>query len=468
MNEKNQVVAKIDQLGIPVDFERQYCIFIGYDSPFDWAFCFQLALDLKDIGLNVSVINVCKKPTSVLKRRFRRIRLKSLTYSWTCEPILKRHGVSVLNFEGASPDVYFHLAKQIVASADFDFKSGYGKLIYPTLVDTFKTLKSPKFTVDQVLAELTEVLEVEDFLSGLSIDPDAMCIILNGRITRYRAIRNILESRINSLYYLEVGSTPGHYQLFSKPPQSELENYKQAKALWENAGQEKVEIAKEYFSVRRSYDPLAGISWVSKMVPNSLPKIDGKKKVCTFYSSSQIEFVEDIDPREFGDFMDQGEALASLLAILPNDEWQVFLRKHPNRSDGGYFDEEDEIWAKCLDYDNLRIIEQDSSIDSFSLAQKSDLIVNFGTSFGAECIYWGLGPVLNLRPTFWTPFVPENSPRNNEQLKNLIESGNISKSSAEAILPWGYYSATRGHKMKSIDWNANDGWKVMYKRLKQS
>ena len=202
------------------------------------------------------------------------------------------------------------------------------------------------------------------------------------------------------------------------------------------------------------------------MVPEFMPVIDKTKKICTFFSSSQIEFVEEIDLRQEDDFLDQGDALLQLLSILPKDEWQVFLRKHPNRPDSGYFDEEDEIWAQSREYKNLQVIEQDSKVDSFALARASDLIVNFGTSFGAECIYWGLGPVLNLRPTFWTPFVPENSPRNKSELAALFQKPRILKSSPEAILPWGYFCAVRGIQMTDVIWNPRDSWVIRNQKVK--
>lgn len=466
MNYNQMVLSHLEAVGLPINFESNYHIFVAYNTAFDWALCSQLSIDLKRLGMRVHVVDVSRKSHSLPKTLVRRILKSSPPISFKYKALLKRSHIPIIHLKGDNLRKYHSLARAVVCKDDFDLKNGYGKLVYPTLVDAYKTLKDVKFTKQRVIEEVSNILEVEQLIDNWLNADDSHNIVINGRISRYRALRHKLESRNASIHYLEIGATPNHYQLYSRPPQSELENYRQARALWDTAGPEKIIQAENYFLTRRTFDPNVNISWTSKMVPEFMPVIDKTKKICTFFSSSQIEFVEEIDLRQEDDFLDQGDALLQLLSILPKDEWQVFLRKHPNRPDSGYFDEEDEIWAQSREYKNLQVIEQDSKVDSFALARASDLIVNFGTSFGAECIYWGLGPVLNLRPTFWTPFVPENSPRNKSELAALFQKPRILKSSPEAILPWGYFCAVRGIQMTDVIWNPRDSWVIRNQKVK--
>ena len=463
MNYKQVAFSHFTSVGLPINRESEYFIFLAYDTSFDWALCSQLSLDLKRLGMKVNVVDISRESSSLPRRLVKRIKKTPPPISVKCRALLEGSQIPIINLKRGSLRRSHALAQEVVSESDFDLKSGYGKLVYPTLVDTFKSLKVTKFTKQRIIEEISNVLDVEQRMDRWLTDDNFHHIVVNGRISRYRAVRLKLERITASLYYLEIGATPNHYQLFSRPPQSELENHRQARALWDLAPPDKIVQAKNYFQTRRTFDPNLSISWSSRMVPGFIPTIDKRKKVCTFYSSSQIEFVEEIDLRQENDFLDQGDALFQLLSILPKDEWQVFLRKHPNRPDSGYFDEENEIWALSRECENLKVIEQDSKVDSFALARASDLIVNFGTSFGAECIYWGLGPVLNLRPTFWTPFVSENSPRNKTQLVALFQRPEITKSLPEAILPWGYYCAIRGIEMKDFLWNSTNGWSVRNK-----
>jgi hypothetical protein len=207
------------------------------------------------------------------------------------------------------------------------------------------------------------------------------------------------------------------------------------------------------------------VSWTSLTTDNLLPEIDRGKKVATFYSSSQIEQIgADLVPS--GNFQDQGEALKSVLKLLKSENWIVYLRKHPiPRKAKSHFEDEDDIWSKVEGFNHLRIIGGDSQVDSFALAEKSDLVFHYNSSIGAEIIYYQLAPVITTGITSWASLGAGYSALCHTELADLLSEEELQIENPEKILPWALFHSELGEAFTLATLGHENTWEISSRNI---
>jgi hypothetical protein len=335
-----------------------------------------------------------------------------------------------------------------------DTESLLGSLAFPTLVDKLKIWKirlNSFRRYSSVVREISLANYLYTKFSRQFFKEFDQVYVVNGRYTASRTLKAVAISFDKEVRVVDFGAAGDRFRVFSESAQSSENVENQTKMLWGDANvKEREQVAREYFSSRRSLDSHSGISWTAQMHRNLLPKIPLNRKVCVLYATSQIEFAGENLPSP-GTFQSQDEAFSSVAALLPASEWIIYLRKHPRSpSHTGWSDNEDQL-AKIFDFPHVEVIPSDSAIDSYALASEANLVVVFGSSIGAEIAYAELAPVLSLTHTSWRYLAPGNHVMNRLELSDFISKGSLhgfSKIPGDRLLPWGYYGAMGGTPFK--------------------
>lgn len=340
-----------------------------------------------------------------------------------------------------------------------DHESLLGSLAFPTLVDKLKIWKIRMNSIPRYSSVVREISLANYLYTTFSrqyFEEFDQVYVVNGRYTASRTLRAAAKNYGKEVFVVDFGAAGDRFRVFSESAQSSEDVENQTKTQWDDANvKEREQVARKYFSSRRSIDPHSGISWTAQMNQNYVPKIPPNKKVCVLYATSQIEFAGENAPSP-DTFQSQDEAFSSVAELLPASEWIIYLRKHPRSpSHTGWSDNEDQL-AKIFDFHHVEVIPSDSSIDSYALASKANLVVVFGSSIGAEIAYAELAPVISLTHTSWRYLAPDNHVTNRLELSEYISKGALhgfKKIPGDRLLPWGYYGAMGGVPFKFFKLN---------------
>jgi len=288
----------------------------------------------------------------------------------------------------------------------------------------------------------------------LSQNSTNLVVVCNGRLPNSAGAAQAAKDLKLKTVFLERGGTPGMLNVFDDSPHSFESRYRSCLELWddnENESELREIIAKTYIELRGNFDPIAGKSWTDKMNVKFdlglLPK--GTNKLCTFYTSTELEFAVYKDSENDIDFKNQREAFDALRKLLPKN-WCIVIRRHPTGNKKARKDPEKDLWLNVNKNENTVVIDADSPIDSYDLAQKSDLVAHFNSSIGPEIIYMQKVPVLTLGPTYWESSGFDRTV-NFENLLHKLKSEPVIPNIDKA-LRWGFYSAVSGKPFKIISW----------------
>src|SRR5690606_4334584 len=128
--------------------------------------------------------------------------------------------------------------------------------------------------------------------------------------------------------------------------------------------------------------------------------MNGNKNIILF-NSSDDEFAALGDEFKNDFFVNQNEGLDFLADIVGKTMpgYNLVIRMHPNLKDV-HFEYVENIKKLHLSYPNVIVVEPESKVDSYSLMEKADKVISFGSTTGLEASYWGI-PVILLGKCFY-------------------------------------------------------------------
>ena len=429
-------------------------VFVTDSSDWMWALSFECALELKNSESQVVIVDLSQSKI----RWFKGNSVADRTLKNSAITKLKDYGIEYSSKALKIAIPTLRIAR--TSSGSFDSRVGFQKMIYPSLVDNFKSTVIPISGIRNRLRILRELLLAKRLYRTLnSEDWSHLSAIftVNGRYTKSKIIKHHFRSLDFPVRIIESGSTKTKFIIFENSAQSLIEANGMREQAWRAANKEnRVIIGRQYFSDRLNVAPTSNNYWTTKMNQGKLPDLPSNKKICVFYSTSQIEFVGEDEIFSPGEFSNQDEALSTLLELLPVHEWLVILRKHPIPSKmEKYLDEEDNF-IKSTTFENLLIIPGESSVDSYALAAKADLVATFGSSIGAEITFANLAPVITLAKTSWISCDSERHATTRQKLETNLANP-IPILDGENMLSMGFYAATAGKSFRVIDYSES-GW----------
>jgi len=325
-----------------------------------------------------------------------------------------------------------------------DFSSDYGPA-YNSIVEKSGNLdidseKHAKIIIEEIIFDRA----VENFLARLNPDNYRKVITVNGRFTKNARIAHWAKANKLDLELLEFGSTHEHFEVYEKSPHSMHEIEKKIKDYWSRGGANKEIVADEYLSKLRKDSDFSRIGWRNSMVDGKIPEMT-RKKICTFYASTEAEYAGVGDESHPGHFVSQVDAFRGLVETLSQKDWQIYLRRHPKNPNSKESDPEEFLWAPFKKFENVEIIEPTSDIDSLALGHSSDLIVNYCSTIAMEFVAQGLQNVVTLGPSPWNQLLPLNFLPTEESISKFVKNP-FPKISSEDVHPWAYYCSEFGRK----------------------
>lgn len=164
------------------------------------------------------------------------------------------------------------------------------------------------------------------------------------------------------------------------------------------------------------------------------------------FNSSEDEF-SSIGTHANPLFDDQMAALEAMAEHRWPDDVRLTLRVHPNLA--GFENEQTARIRRLEQRTGIEIVDAASPVDTYELVDRADVVVSFGSTVGAEALYWGRPSVLVGRAAYEDlgPIRPA-SPR---ELFDLVLA-DLPAPDRRTVLPYGYFQRT---------------WSVPFERFEQ-
>lgn len=293
-------------------------------------------------------------------------------------------------------------------------------------------------------------------LSGISIyeyvlreidsqKPD-LIYLFNGRFAVNRAIMDACIQKRIPFRVHERGANKNRYTANAWMPHDFSQIRKEMINSWHKADKiARVEIGQKYFHNRRGGKEDAWLSFLNKQKSNHLPQFPFEKKIIAYFSSSDDEYAAVGDIIKWKRWKNQLTAIKDLIDIISNHhELHLIIRLHPHKSKKHYSDLKK--WLSLPLPNNATLLTPNSSVDSYALMERADVVVSSGSTTGIEAVYWGT-PSICLGPSIYSSLSAVYLPKNKEELGKLLLTNSLHAESDKA-LAYGYYMATFGEEFQ--------------------
>lgn len=193
--------------------------------------------------------------------------------------------------------------------------------------------------------------------------------------------------------------------------------------------EEKIEFGKSFYSKRRGgQDSGDKKIYVANQKEGDAPDFDDSKRNIAIMNSSEDEFASiggDWDKLKL--FKTQYDGIIYLLEHAEKN-FHFYLRVHPNLTDIPYKFHTD-LYKLEEKYDNITVIPAKSNMSTYTIMEKCEKTICFGSTMGVESSFWGK-PALLLGPSYYyyddVVYIPKTKEEMMEMLKaDLKPKGNI-------------------------------------------
>jgi capsule polysaccharide export protein KpsC/LpsZ len=222
--------------------------------------------------------------------------------------------------------------------------------------------------------------------------------------------------------------------------------------LWQNEPDIKLKesIGASYFEKQKQQKFSYLFDFTKNQINNKLPEdFDETKHNITIYNSSLYEYYSFDDFRSI--FFDQVNTIIKILEEFKNDNNYIFyLRVHPNLTKARGLTQMNEIEELSKrNYPNLKIIEPDSSVDSYALLLNLEKVIVFTSTVGIEACYLNKPSIL-LGKAYYEDIDVTYNPNSFEEVYDLIKS-DLKPKDKKNTYKYGYYYLKRDIDFKYFD-----------------
>lgn len=234
------------------------------------------------------------------------------------------------------------------------------------------------------------------------IQPD-LVILFNGRFIENRPLLRVCQQKKIDFATHERGGKLNTFLFRINSIPHSIETVRnEMEALWSQAGVDRVEVGKTFYTNRIKRVEDAWYSFTKEQqegrLPESLKNIENKK-VITIFNSSLDEY-EGLEG--FGPFFYQNdnEGILQICRSLERfSDIKLYLRVHPNlrrlnNSQNKFLKEKINV------LNSVEMIPAEDSVDTYALIDKSEIVIVFGSTVGAEAAFAGKKVVLLGRAAY--------------------------------------------------------------------
>ena len=281
-------------------------------------------------------------------------------------------------------------------------------------------------------------------LDVLRRDAPDLVYVYNGRLAYERAVmRACQELEVPYLVY-EMGSTPDAFFLQPFTTHDRVQVQASIRAAWQAVREhpEASEAAAAWFVERREGRPRDWPAFTTAQTRSRLPDGLDDRRVVTYFSSSDDEFVAVGDEYRWEGWPNQYEAVQGLIDVvdaLPDTHLVVRIhphlgRKHPSERDR---------WMRLSGTSpSLTVLAPESDVDSYALIDRSAVVVTGGSTIGAEAVFWDRPSIL-LGPSEYDELGVAHRANDAATLERLLRDPALDVP-RDAALAFGHYRATYG------------------------
>ena len=420
-------------------------VFVPYLDHWQWVFASEYALEQKSRGKEVKIVAMeivnLRGLINIFSRKFHVASINHKVFH-----LLKESGIE-LSWVNVFPRFTIRNVK-ISSDSKFLQSDKYQEIAYPNLIDSLGRMRiDPTRDKKTILKFGREAEAITRALKKMKYNRPGEVATPSGRFCRNKAVVTFFKEMNGSTVRVLDSSSHGHYEVVSDG-QSITEFSDLVYKNWVNSCDlDKLEIGANYFEARIRSARSRNDYWTHRMNVGELPKLNPNKKVCVFYSTTQIEFEGSGDLPSATEFQSQVDAIAHLRRKLPMDQWELVVRRHPWPA--GVTHSDRDLLEGLTDIQGLVIVEGNSQVDSYALGDRADLIFHFGSTIGAEFTFLGGKPVYSLRKTYWWRFDEGHHLVTKNDLEDLnLEA--LSVADPLSVIPWGYYISRGGFPIKHL------------------
>ena len=327
------------------------------------------------------------------------------------------------------------------------FQAGIG--IASSLVSDTKNsnpdLKENHFKINQMIRSSVSVYKfTRSVIKSNSAD---LVYVFNGRFCNHRAVMCAAQEMGVEVLFHERGANRFLYDVLPFMPHDSMQLQDKIKKNWvANKNNSKAhDLAKSFYLDRKAGLEQGWLSYTNHQQKNFLPEIDKTKKIITYFSSSDDEYASVGDLIKYTGWRGQLEAVKDLIEICKKEKnIQLFIRLHPHMKEKAI--EDQNRWLDFNELKNVKIISFNSSVDTYALIDRSDLVITAGSTVGIEATFWGR-PSITVGPAFYSELGATYRPQSKEELAALISTA-IEPLPKEGALAYGYYMITYGMKFQ--------------------
>ncbi|WP_169630232.1 capsular polysaccharide export protein, LipB/KpsS family [Flavobacterium humi] len=280
-----------------------------------------------------------------------------------------------------------------------------------------------------------------------TIQPD-MVVLFNGRFIENRPLLRVCQERNIKYATHERGGKINNFLFrINSIPHSIETISAEMDYLWETARNNRKEIGKTFYTNRIKRVEDAWYSFTKEQqegrLPESFKHVENKKVITIFNSSlDEYEGLEGFGPYFYAN---DNEGIQKICESLQNHpEIKLYLRVHPNLK--GLDNSQNKYLKEVIgSYPSIEIIPAEDSVDTYALINKSDIVVVFGSTVGAEAVFAGKKVVLLGRAAYENldSFV---IPKNHEELVRILMDDQyvFPEINPEDPLKYGYWNESFG------------------------
>lgn len=256
-------------------------------------------------------------------------------------------------------------------------------------------------SVNSLMQEATYLVDAAERL--IEMEKPDLIVFFNGRFFDTKPFYSLaVKHQINYVSSENIGGIRANddYRIvtfFNGIPHDARVVYESILTGWNMSNrtiEDKIKIGSSFYEKRRNGVRAGDYSYTNYQEKGKLPvDYDAKKKYIIFFTSSEDEFSSvssEVD--HYYIFNSQYEAIKYIAENLEDDDYHIYVRIHPNMR--GLKVEYHTDLYKLSNYKNVTVIAPEETISSYALIDIAYNITTFGSTIGAESMYWGKPLVL--------------------------------------------------------------------------
>lgn len=288
---------------------------------------------------------------------------------------------------------------------------------------------------------------VDSAIEVIKVEKPDLIIYFNGRFFDTKPFHDLAEQyKINYITTENIGGVRAGekykiMQYCNTIPHDTVKLYENCLRSWENTKRtaiEKIRIGQSFYEKRRNGQQAGDYVYTSSQKLGALPKnYDSTKKNIVIFTSSEDEYSSvsnKVD--QYYIFSSQYDCIKYLSENIEDDSFHFIVRIHPNMR-GLNVDYHNNLYL-LREKKNVTIISPEDDTSSYTLLDIAYNIVVFGSTIGAEAIYWGK-PVVLLGFAAYYEWNCCSIPTDKQEVIEAVKKPKLYPFAKETATKYGYY-----------------------------